>query len=221
MHHLLITKPSVSKLGPPGRQPCVWPLSSRTSDLCSGQNATCTRFPPANHDGQLVALFHQAGSRLLMASCHLIPVFFSNFGVSTSKQCCSHFLAFSCRPYIRSTLYHCGRVGGGIQQMQTYTSAFEARRVLCFLIPPFPFPFDYPVYASAQLPKTFNPSGRWFPASWASGSGSADVDDAAGAGAAPSRQRSAPRSPCGSIGSGRHGARPATTTDGGREAQSP
>lgn len=93
--------------------------------------------------------------------------FFSNFGVSTSKQCCSHFLAFSRRPYIRSTLYHCGRVGGGIQQMQTYTSAFEARQVLFFFYkkrsPPIPFPFRLPSLCVRPATKDFQSLGTLVP----------------------------------------------------------
>lgn len=154
----------ISKLGPTERQPHVWLLSPRTNDLCYSQNATCTQYPPTNHDGQPVALFHQVGSELTSHDQLLSRTYsFSNFGVSTSKQCCSHFLAFSCRPCIRSTLCHCGRVGGGIQQMQTYTSAFEARQVLCFLIPPFPFPFRLPSLCIRPAAQDFQSLGTLAP----------------------------------------------------------
>lgn len=71
-----------------------------------------------------------------MASCSLTPNSFSNFGVSTSKQCLHHFLAFPCRPCIRSTLYHCDQVCGGIQPMQTYNTRLrnKANPLLFFFV---------------------------------------------------------------------------------------
>jgi hypothetical protein len=90
-----------------------------------------------------------------MASCS-VPIPCSNFGVSTTKQCLGPFPAFSHRPCIRSTLYYCDQVGGGIQQMQIRTSAFKVRQILSF-IPPFPFPlffpFFYPPYAPIRPTK--------------------------------------------------------------------
>lgn len=88
-----------------------------------------------------------------MASCFLAPISCSNFGVFTSKQCLRHFQAFPRRPCIRSTLYHCDQVCGGIQPMQTYTRASEERRVLRFFcpakkksIPHLCFPSNYTVH---------------------------------------------------------------------------
>lgn len=141
-------------------------------------------------------------------------------GGSTSKQCLGPFPAFSHRPCIRSTLYYCDQVGGGIQQMQICTSAFQVRQILFFYpsfsIPSF-FSFTHSTHLSSQ--QRLSPSEYWPPAG--SGSGCFGVGDAAGSGVAPSRQRLVQRLPYGSTGSGRHGARPVTTTGGGRGAQSP
>lgn len=126
----------MSKLGLPGRQPRspIRPVIY----LPTKRGIYIHTTPTGHRDARSAAPLHQVGSRPLVAVCSLAPVSSLNFGVSTSKQCPGHLLAISRGPCIRSTLYHCGQVCGGIQQMQTYTSAFKTRRVLLNPTPPLP-----------------------------------------------------------------------------------
>lgn len=59
---------------------------------------------------------HQHAMIQHMISSFRAPIFISILGYPPASSALAHGLAFSCRSCIRSTLYHCSRMGGGIQQ---------------------------------------------------------------------------------------------------------
>lgn len=98
-----------------------------------------------------------------MVSCSLAPNFFSNFGVSTSKQCCSHFLAFSCRaiyPIYSISLRPSGR---GYPANANLYKRLRSKASPLFFNPSVPFPSRLPSLCVRPATKDFQSLGTLVP----------------------------------------------------------